>query len=248
MSDYYCIAGTRHRVPVCLEDEGVLQRKRHVIIDMTLIEIYVQSLDHFGYLNWWPAETAFEVMIGAILTQNTSWVNVEKAIKILNDKGFIAVDKIIELPLSQLGLYIRSTGYYNQKAKRLKELASWFRESYAGDIANASDISTRDLRVELLTLNGVGPETADSILLYSFDRLVFVVDAYTNRILSRMGIIKAKCSYDSLQELFMKNIPKDLKIYQDFHAQIVMLCKEYCRKTPKCTLCIFTSTCPKIVQ
>ncbi|MCX5702773.1 MAG: endonuclease III domain-containing protein [Candidatus Omnitrophica bacterium] len=203
-----------------------------------LNSIYNKLYSHFGPQYWWPAETSFEVIVGAILTQNTNWLNVEKAIKNLKDKKLLTPAKLHRLTKDKLAPFIKSTGYYNIKAKRLKEFLNFLFKSYHGSLLRLSSADTQVLRRQLLCVNGIGPETADSILLYALNRPVFVIDAYTKRILSRHRFIKENSSYEETQNLFMKNLKNDIKLYNEYHALLVKLGKEFCLKNkPKCNAC-----------
>jgi endonuclease-3 related protein len=177
-------------------------------------------------------------MVGAILTQNTSWSNVEKAISNLKKNKLLEPCKLYRLPQRKLALLIRSTGYYNIKAKRLKEFLGFLYKSYKGDIQRMFFVKTQELRRQLLCVNGIGPETADSILLYALDKPMFVVDAYTKRILTRHRLIQEDASYDAVQDLFMKNLNPDGKLFNEFHALLVKLGKDICLKNkPRCDIC-----------
>ncbi len=195
-------------------------------------------LNHFGPQNWWPAETVLEVMVGAVLTQNTNWKNVEKAIKNLKDKGLLSVTKLNAAPSSELAQLIRPAGYYNIKTKRLKNLMNFIAERYQEDLSIFMEDDTQTLRQGLLSVNGVGPETADSILLYAASRPVFVIDAYTYRILYRHGMISEEyATYDVLQDLFMDHLTEDASLFNEFHALIVQTGKNYCKRRPICDRC-----------
>jgi endonuclease-3 related protein len=200
--------------------------------------LYNKLYSHFGPQHWWPAETSFEVIVGAILTQNTNWLNVEKAIKNLKDKKLLTPVKLHRLTQKRLAPFIKSTGYYNIKAKRLKEFLNFLFRSYQGSLIRLSLVDTQILRMQLLNVNGIGPETADSILLYALNKPVFVIDAYTKRILLRHRFIKEDFDYEGIQNLFMKILKKDIKLYNEYHALLVKLGKEYCLKNkPKCNMC-----------
>jgi len=194
-------------------------------------------LDHFGPQDWWPAETAFEVMVGAVLTQNTNWKNVEKAILNLKDKGLLSFDALCTLAVEDLAQEIRPAGYYNIKAKRLLNLIDFISTRYDGDLTRFLGEETRALREGLLSVKGVGPETADSIVLYAARRPVFVIDTYTHRILNRHGMAEDEATYHDLQELFADHLPEDLALFNEFHALIVQAGKHYCRKNPLCDEC-----------
>ena len=208
-----------------------------------LLDIYHKLFDHFGHQNWWPGETRFEVIIGAVLTQNTNWTNVEKAIGNLKLTGILSPKKIVELPNDALSEMIRPSGYFNQKAERLKLVCTYLLERCNGDLDRFGDITTEVLREELLAIKGIGPETADSILLYAFDRPLFVVDAYTARSFQRIGLIGNNTGYSEIQSLFMDNITPDPELFNDYHAQIVNLGKHYCKSKPLCKLCPLNDIC-----
>jgi len=200
--------------------------------------IYKRLSSAFGRQNWWPAQSRFEVIVGAILTQNTSWSNVEKAIALLSSRKLLNARKLYRLPEKQLAALIRNTGYYNVKAGRLKCFLKFFFEVYAAKIERMVAGDQGVLRRQLLAVKGIGPETADSILLYALNKPVFVVDAYTKRILSRHGLIKAQADYAQLQDLFTDNLKHDVQLFGEYHALLVKLGKDYCRKrNPKCKIC-----------
>lgn len=206
---------------------------------LSFSEVYRVLNDEYGDLNWWPAENTFEMMCGAILTQNTAWSNVEKAIA--NFNGSLSPEFIRSVETEKLAEIIRSAGFFNQKAVRLKLMAQWYGK-YDDNIDRVAKIPTAELREELLALNGVGKETADSILVYGFERLSFVVDAYTRRLLGRLGYNLPK-EYDDIRELIEENIPSDIKMYNQFHALIVEHCKRYCLKKPMCSRCVLNKHC-----
>ena len=203
----------------------------------TLTEIYQLLFDHFGAQHWWPGETPFEIITGAILTQNTNWANVEKAITNLKSAGHLSPKQLYHLDLSQLAELIRPAGYYNIKAKRLKNFINWLFENHDGELKNLYCIDTDQLRAELLAVKGIGRETADSILLYALGRPVFVVDAYTARITLRHSLIEPDAHYEQLRELFESNLPQDTQLFNEYHALLVRLGKEFCRPKAKCACC-----------
>ncbi len=210
------------------------------MIDSTaqrMVGMFTELLNHFGPQHWWPGETELEVIVGAVLTQNTNWKNVEKAILNLKEKGLLSPHQLNALSVSELAQLIRPAGYFNIKAKRLKNLIDLLRERYHLDLSRLLDEETDTLRQELLSVNGIGPETADSILLYAAQRPVFVVDAYTHRILRRHGMTDEQTDYHELQSLFMDHLPDDPSLFNEFHALIVKTGKEYCRRKPLCHLC-----------
>ena len=201
-------------------------------------EIYKRLLSSLGHQAWWPAETPFEVIIGAILTQNTNWRNVEKAILNLKDSNLISPDSIANCPLATLSKNIKPAGYYNVKAKYLKEFSGRFLQDYGGSIKVLRDLDCMEIREWLLSLKGVGEETADSILLYALNKPVFVVDAYTRRIFLRHSLIDEAASYGNVQEIVEKDFPQDSKILGEFHALLVEVGKHFCkRKNPLCEKC-----------
>jgi endonuclease III related protein len=200
--------------------------------------LYGKLFSSLGPQHWWPAKTAFEVMVGAILTQNTNWSNVERALKQLKQEKVLTPAQLHGLPRGRLARLIRSAGYYNIKEKRLKEFLRFFFKEYGGSIAKISGVSEERLRPQLLAVNGIGPETADSILLYALNKPVFVVDAYTRRILARHGLIQEDSDYQEVQNLFMQNLKKDVKLFNEYHALFVRCGKEFClKRKPKCDVC-----------
>lgn len=200
--------------------------------------IYQRLYSYFGPQHWWPGETPFEVIIGAILTQNTNWLNVEKAIDNLKKYKLLKPHTLYKLSHKRLASLIRSAGYYNIKAKRLKNFLRFFIKYYNGSIKKMSEGDNGSLRQELLSVKGIGPETADSILLYALAKPVFVVDAYTKRIFSRHRLILEDANYDKIQNLFMSNLKPDAKLFSEYHALLVKLGKEFCAKNkPKCKVC-----------
>jgi endonuclease-3 related protein len=202
-----------------------------------LTEIYELLYDVFGPQHWWPGETRFEIIAGAILTQNTNWANVERAISNLKSADLLDPHKIHQLDTSQLAELIRPAGYSNIKAKRLKNFLDWLFGNYDGELSSLENVDTERLRVELLSIKGVGRETADSILLYAFERPIFVVDAYTARIACRHGLIGPDADYEQLRELFESSLPQDIKLFNEYHALLVRLGKEFCRPKARCAEC-----------
>ena len=200
-----------------------------------LAKLYDRLLDSYGVQNWWPAETAFEVIVGAVLTQNTSWKNVEKAIARLKDAGQLELDCIVALPLDELAELIKSSGFFNVKAQRLQNLCRWLHSQ--GGLGAVAQWDTGRLRRALLSINGVGPETADDILLYAFDRPVFVIDNYTRRLLNRLGLIQGKEDYETLRQMFESCLPAEHRLYNEYHALIVRHAKEQCTHDSHCRHC-----------
>lgn len=192
---------------------------------------------HFGPRHWWPGETPFEVMVGAILTQNTNWKNVEKAILNLKGAGLLDPFKINKLTPSKLSEFIRPAGYFRVKAARLKNFIRFFVDNYDGDENAMAKLDLSRLREELLSVKGIGPETADSILLYALGKPIFVVDAYTKRILLRHNLCNEEDGYNELQDLFLSALPEDVSLFNEYHALIVEAGKNFCKKTPLCERC-----------
>ena len=207
------------------------------MISERLTEIYQLLFDRFGPQHWWPGETQFEVITGAILTQNTNWANVEKALTNLKAADLLVPERLHRLDGSRLAELIRPAGYYNIKAKRLKNFINWLFENYDGQLANLENIDTDRFRAELLAIRGIGRETADSILLYAFDRPIFVVDAYTARIAFRHQLIEPDADYEQLRDLFQSNLPEDVRLFNDYHALLVRLGKEFCKPKAQCLGC-----------
>jgi len=197
-------------------------------------KIYKALNEHFGGLHWWPGETPFEIAVGAILTQNTNWKNVEIAIDNLKQADLLDSLSLYAAEDSVVAELIRSSGYYNIKTKRLKAFLQFLQEEYAGNMDKMFNEELQTLREKLLGVNGIGEETADSILLYGGGKPVFVVDAYTRRILERHGIISQHRSYKEIQALFMENLPQDTSLYNQYHALLVNTGKCFCRKKPLC--------------
>ncbi|MFC1511362.1 endonuclease III domain-containing protein [Candidatus Margulisiibacteriota bacterium] len=206
-----------------------------------LIKVYQTLLKHFGPQHWWPGDTPFEVMIGAILTQNTNWGNVERAIANLKQSKVLSPKSLVQVNKSKLERLIRPSGYFRVKAKKLKVFCKWMIREYQGKAGNIRG-NQGELRKELLGIWGIGPETADSILCYALDNTNFVVDAYTVRIFNRLGLIKNK-DYHEIKEFFETNLPKSLKLYKEYHALIVALGKDICRPKPICKKCPVATFC-----
>lgn len=202
-----------------------------------LLDIYRILFDHYGPREWWPAETPFEVVVGTILTQNTAWRNVEKAIANLKQFGPLTPEALFRLPEETLAEAIRPSGYYRQKGKRLRNFLGMLSNRFECRIEALFDLPTETLREELLVLSGIGPETADSILLYAAGRPVFVIDTYTIRILSRHELLPEETSYVEAQQWVTDNLPEDVQLFNEFHALLVNVGKDYCRPRPKCPGC-----------
>lgn len=202
-----------------------------------ILEIYELLNGYFGDLQWWPAESPFEVMVGTILTQNTAWTNVEAAIKALRKRRLLSPVALSQISEADLAEAIRSCGYYHLKASRLKALVHFFMEDYSGSISAMRAEGISILREKLLGVRGVGPETADSILLYACEKPIFVSDAYTKRVFSRHGLVGETAGYEDIQSLVMASLPGDTPWFNQFHALIVVTAKTFCKKRPQCGGC-----------
>jgi len=203
-----------------------------------LMEIYRLLYDRYGPQHWWPGESRIEIAVGAILTQNTNWANVEKAIANLKSAGLLTTESLAEVDIGTLSELIRPAGYYNVKARRLKNFLEWLQQPpRAGNLEALEAVNTQLLREQLLEIKGIGPETADSILLYAFEKRVFVVDAYTCRVLGRHGLLDHDSDYEQIRDLFESNLVGDVKLFNEYHALLVRLGKEHCRPKAKCRGC-----------
>ncbi len=202
-----------------------------------LLNIFDILLDTFGERHWWPGETPLEIIIGAVLTQNTSWKNVEKAIVNLKEAGLMDIGRLYGAPHAVVAEKIRSSGYYNLKTIRLKNVIKVIYEEYDASIEQLKQKELVALRERLLAIKGVGEETADSIVLYALEKPVFVIDAYTKRFLANHGLYKEKCTYGQAQEFFTSNLPRDVYLFNEYHALIIALGQQYCFKMPKCEEC-----------
>jgi len=227
-------------------------------MSMRPTELYRILLKRYGNLNWWPMDSSyhdrvgsdprFEIIVGAVLTQNTAWSNVEKALLKLKAKNMLDIRNIQDIDEQELKMMIRSSGFFNQKARRLKFLVDHLYVNYDADLDSFFKRDLSEIRDELLAINGIGPETADSILLYAGNKPIFVVDAYTRRICKRIPI-NVNLDYDQIQHYFQNDIiknfhKKDLsRVFNELHAQIVMLAKEFCKKMPLCDNCPLNNFC-----
>jgi len=202
------------------------------------IEAYDLLYAYFGQQGWWPAETPLEVMVGSVLTQNTNWINVTKAIDNLRQKGLLVYPQLLEISVDQLAEYIRPSGYYNLKAKRLHNLLEMINVCYDGNLDCFLEDGMESARENLLNVKGVGQETADSILLYACGQPVFVIDTYTHRVFSRHNLVEEETDYQTMQTVFMDHLPEDTQLFNEFHALIVLVAKQFCKKTnPDCERC-----------
>ena len=202
-----------------------------------LLNIFNTLLNSFGKRNWWPGETELETIVGAVLTQNTSWKNVEKAIDNLKQHNALDIGTLYKMDKETLALIIKSSGFYNIKSYRLKNIINVIYNNYSSNIHNLKILDMWQARTKLLEINGIGKETADSIILYALNKPIFVIDVYTKRFLKNHRIYDGQNDYDTIQEFFMKNLPKDTYLYNEFHALIVYLCQHFCKKVPLCSRC-----------
>lgn len=203
----------------------------------TVKTFYAQMQAHFGLTHWWPGDSAFEISVGAILTQNTAWTNVEKAIANLKRDKLLSPRKIIECSSQRLEDALRPSGYFRVKAQRLSNFCRFLVEHHNGSVKRMARRPTQELRDELLAVNGIGPETADDMLLYACEKPVFVVDAYTRRIFSRHGLVPDGIGYEDLRAFFEKRLDPDVHLFKEYHGLIVWTGKEFCRKRPRCSEC-----------
>ncbi len=202
-----------------------------------LLNIYDRLFKSFGKQHWWPGDTDFEIVIGAILTQNTNWTNVEKAIKNLKKAKMFTPRKLHEIDISRLAELIKPSGYFNVKARRLKHFIEWLFQKYNGSLSRMFKQDYVKLREELLSINGIGRETADSILLYAAQKPTFVIDAYTKRVLVRHELIPEDYEYEEMKAFFEENLPEDVSLYNEYHALLVRVGKYYCKPKEQCEEC-----------
>ena len=212
---------------------------------VTLDEVYQQLYEALGPQHWWPAESAFEVVLGAVLVQNTAWRNVEKAIENLRQSELLSAKAMYQLAPEELEELIRPAGYFRMKTRRIRNLLDHLFTQHEGSLSAMLKVDTETLREELLQINGIGPETADSILLYAAERPVFVVDTYTNRILKRHGWIEHEADYSTIQAHFQTHLEADSQLYNEFHALLVRIGNLYCRKKPRCEECPLSKWLPE---
>jgi endonuclease-3 related protein len=212
------------------------------IVNNTTLEIYEKLLSHFGSQGWWPAKSSFEVAVGAILTQQANWTNVEKAVKNLEENNLLTPYALANADVKEVEKLVRPTGFFHQKAARIQNLSRYLIEHSDGNFNKFLNRDIAEVRNELLSLDGVGPETADSILLYAGNRLVFPVDAYTIRLCQRFGLSREK-QYEAVRAYFEANLPTDLEVYKEFHALIVQLGKRFCKVKPSCESCPLSDLC-----
>lgn len=214
-------------------------------VQIKLKSVYGRLYAAYGPQHWWPADEPFEVIVGAILTQSAAWTNVEKGLANLKQAGALSPSAIRELPQAELAELIHSCGYFNAKSIKLKSFAAWFGRRFSDSLEKMFEVETQRLREELLEVHGVGEETADSILLYAGNRPVFVIDAYTRRIIDRLGFKLRGNKYADYQKLFVDHLPAEAPLFNEYHALLVALGKRQCLKTnPACEGCCLQETCP----
>ncbi len=211
-----------------------------------LLGVYGLLYERYGPQHWWPAETPLEMIVGAILTQSAAWTNVEKAISNLKSHGALTMAALRETPHDELARLIYPSGYYNVKARKVKAFMDWLTDRYGGDLDRLFALDAAAMRQELLSVHGVGEETADSIILYAAHRPVFVIDAYTRRITARLGLAPREDTYAAFQALFMENLPRDEALFNEYHALLVQHGKSVCRKNPACAGCCLGGLCPSV--
>ncbi|KPJ65469.1 MAG: endonuclease [Syntrophobacter sp. DG_60] len=212
-------------------------KQPHSPIGRKLIEIFNALYKTFGPRHWWPGDSPFEIIVGAILTQNTNWKNVEKAINNLKTANLLEPKALYGLPYDILVRLIHPVGFFNIKAKRLKAFLQFLFKEFQGDLGRLFSLETEPLREKLLSVQGIGPETADSILLYAGEKPSFVVDVYTKRVLSRHSLISEEASYEEIRAFFMDHLPQDTQLFNEYHALLVELGKRYCKTKPQCKGC-----------
>jgi endonuclease-3 related protein len=210
-----------------------------------LLEAYERLLARYGPQSWWPGQTPFEIMVGAVLVQNTNWRNVERAIDNLREEGLLSPTALYETAAADLEELIRPAGYFRVKVKRLRNLLAWLHERYDGSLEAMFETGLDTLREELVSVNGIGPETADAILLYAGGLPTFVVDAYAHRVLVRHGWIDIDADYHRIQELFLESLPTDAAMFNEYHALLVRVGKEHCKPTPICEGCPLCEMLPE---
>lgn len=216
-------------------------RSNAAAIKRRLLAVYRRLLAAHGPQHWWPGDSMFEIMVGAVLTQNTAWTNVEKAIANLKTAQALSPEAIVAAPHRRLAAWLKPSGYFNVKAKRLRAFCEWLIQQ--GGAKRLARRPTQTLRRQLLDVHGIGPETADDILLYAFKRPVFVIDAYTRRLFQRLGVIEGEEAYEALRNRFEISLPSDTQLFNEYHALIVAHAKYVCRKRPLCHSCQLAALC-----
>lgn len=206
------------------------------------LDIYRLLFSHYGPQRWWPADSFLEMLVGAVLTQNTNWKNVEKALESLKQAEMLSLEALSAVSMDELAQLIRPAGYYNLKSKRLKNLLRLIADEYGGDLQKLQDDDLQSSRKKLLGVKGIGEETADSILLYGCSHPIFVIDTYTHRVFSRHNLVEEESTYADMQQSFMDSLPSNAQLFNEYHALIVRTAKDYCRKSkPLCDACPLNS-------
>jgi endonuclease-3 related protein len=209
-------------------------------------DVYRTLYDAWGHAGWWPGEGPLEVCVGAVLVQNTAWSNAERALAALRSSGLLAFEALRAVPEARLADVIRPSGCYNVKARRLKALVAFLDREYGGRLGDMAREAPAALRAKLLAVPGIGKETADAITLYAAGLPVFVIDAYTRRAFTRLGLLRGDEDYDAIASVFTRALPRDAALFNDYHAQVVRLGKECCRTRPSCASCPLDAACPKV--
>ena len=212
-------------------------------VSQALLDIYHRLMARYGPQHWWPAQEPFEIIVGAILTQSAAWSNVEKAIANLRSAKALSPKALRTLPLDKVASLVYPSGYYNAKALKLKSFVHWLEEYYDDNLGELFGADINNLRQQLLSVHGIGQETADSIILYAANKPIFVIDAYTQRIVKRIGLAPDSNSYSAYQTLFMHHLPNDTRLYNEYHALLVCLGKNVCRRKPLCQQCCLNDIC-----
>ena len=212
-------------------------------INQTIQNIYHQLMSHYGPQHWWPAQEPFEIIVGAILTQSAAWRNVEKAMTNLKAAKVLSPAALRQLSRTEIAGLIYSCGYYNAKTVKLKSFVDWLGERYDDNLDRLADNDVMDIRQQLLSIHGIGEETADSIILYVAKKPIFVIDAYTRRIINRVGLAPSAANYGAYQALFMTNLEADTRLFNEYHALLVTLAKDVCRPRPVCNPCCLNNIC-----
>jgi endonuclease-3 related protein len=217
------------------------RRKNSKPVPPSLRKVYRYLLAANGPQHWWPGDSRFEIMVGAVLTQNTAWSNVERAIANLKRARALTPQAIAAAPHKRLASWLKPSGYFNIKAKRLKAMCRWLIGQ--GGVRALARMNTHDLRAALIAVHGIGPETADDIVLYAFERPAFVIDAYTRRLFARLGLISGNEGYETLRHMFENTLKPDVRIFNEYHALIVAHGKAVCRTRPRCAVCCLSDIC-----
>jgi endonuclease-3 related protein len=214
-------------------------------VPRSLHEIYRLLRSRYGHAGWWPGQSALEICLGAILTQNTAWPNAARALEALRARKLLSWHALSGMPPARLAPILRSSGTFRVKARRVAAFVAFLGREYGGSVAAMRREQPGMLRTKLLSVEGIGPETADAIALYALGMPHFVVDAYTRRVFGRLGLLEGSERYDEVQRLLTTALPKDAELYADYHAQIVRLAKEACRARPRCERCPLEPICPR---